>query len=366
MYRNYIEDAGKMMPIEKANAYGLYHAKTVYEGQRNVTEEKRVLSLTRNGYAGCQKYGAILWSGDISASWETLKRQIVAGLQFCVSGLPYWTLDIGAFFVKEGRQWFWNGEYENGTDDMGYRELYVRWFQYGAFLPVFRSHGTDCRKEPWNFGEKGELFYDALWSAARLRYRLLPYIYSLAGDVWRNGSLMMRPLVYDFPEDAKAVGISGQFMFGPALMVCPVTEPICYQHNSVPISQPPKEMRIYLPAGGDWYDFYTNERHPGGQEIAVEICMERIPLFVRAGAVIPTMEPEECTVRMEGKDICLLVYPGADGKFEFYEDAGDGYGYEKGEYCVTSISFCDRERTVVWETEGDGRYRRGEIKVKLI
>lgn len=366
MYRNYVAEAGKVLPVEKANAYGLYHSSAIYEGQRSATKEKRAVLLTRNGYTGNQKYGSILWSGDISASWETLKKQIVAGLQFCSCGLPYWTLDIGAFFVKKGEPWYWNGEYESGIEDMGYRELYVRWFQYGAFLPVFRSHGTDCRREPWNFGEKGEPFYDALWNASQLRYRLLPYIYSLAGAVWKQGGMMMRPLVYDFPDDQKAAGISEQYMFGPALMVCPVTEPVCYQKNSVPVHDPKKQIKVYLPDGTAWYDLYTNEKYSGGQEIMADISIERIPVFVRAGAVIPTMEPEESTDRMEGKDICLLAYAGADGSFDLYEDAGDGYGYEQGEYCVTSVSYCDKEQKAEWKTEGDERFRRGEIRVKVI
>ncbi len=364
MYRNFVEEAGKVMPLEKANAFGLYHSKGIYEGQRSVTQEKRVVNLTRSGYAGSQKYGAILWSGDISASWETLKRQVAAGLQFCASGLPYWTLDIGAFFVKRGEQWYWNGDYDHGLADLGYRELYVRWFQYGAFLPIFRSHGTDCAREPWQFGKPGEPFYDALYNAAQLRYRLLPYIYSLAGAVWRKDSLIMRPLLYDFPEDAKAAETSGQYMFGPALMICPVTEPILYRKNSVPVDVSSGGWKVYLPEGTDWYDFHTGQRYTGGQEITVELSLERIPVFAKAGAVIPTMEPGESTACMEGRDICLWVYAGADGSFELYEDSGDGYGYEQGEYCVTTVSYYDREQKTRWQTKGDARYRLGEISVR--
>ena len=142
MYREYVAAAADCMPPDKSAAYGLYHARALYEGQRSCTEARRVVNLTRSGWMGSQKYGTILWSGDISASWETLRKQIVAGLQFCICGLPYWTLDIGAFFVKRGIPWFWDGGYDAGSEDAGYRELYVRWFQYGAFLPVFRSHGT--------------------------------------------------------------------------------------------------------------------------------------------------------------------------------------------------------------------------------
>lgn len=366
MYREFLEEGRKVMPPEKANVFGLCHAQGIYEGQRAVTEEKRVANLTRSGYAGSQKYGAVLWSGDISADWETLRRQITAGLQFCACGLPYWTLDIGAFFVKKGEQWYWNGGYENGTEDMGYRELYIRWFQYGAFLPIFRSHGTDCMREPWYFGGPGEPFYEALRKAARLRYRLLPYIYSLAGAVWKEDSLMMRPLIYDFPEDAKAVRISEQYMFGPALMICPVTEPMLYRADSAPMKEPPGKRRIYLPAGTDWYDFHTGQRYTGGREISVELCLDRIPVFVKAGSIIPTMEPGESTAGMEGRDICLWVYAGADGDFELYEDSGDGYGYERGEYCVTHISYRDRERRTQWRTEGDIRFRRGGISILCI
>ena len=249
MYHEYLEAASEIMPRQKANAYGMYHARAVYEGQRDCAarflsgapeenadsrqdqspmpfREKRVVNLTRSGWAGSQRYGTILWSGDISASWETLRRQIAAGLHFCASGMPYWTLDIGAFFTKKGNTWFWNGEYESGCQDPAYRELYVRWFQYGAFLPVFRSHGTDCRREPWQFasgqsGAPGEPFYEALLSAIRGRYRLLPYIYSLAGAVWRENGTMMRPLVFDFPQDEKAAGIMDAYMFGPNLLICP-------------------------------------------------------------------------------------------------------------------------------------------------
>lgn len=366
MYRNYAEEASKLMPAEKTNAYGLYHAKAIYEGQRAETEEKRVVNLTRNGYAGSQKYGTILWSGDISAGWETLRRQIVAGLQFCSCGLPYWTLDIGAFFVKKGQQWFWNGEFPDGPDDPDYRELYVRWFQYGAFLPVFRSHGTDCPREPWHFGEEGTPFYEALRNACRTRYSLMPYIYSLAGAVWKDDALMMRPLIFDFPEDERAAAIADQYMFGPALMVCPVTEPMLYRSGGGRADEPRKKKRVYLPEGTDWYDFYTNQRYTGGQEITTEVCIERIPVYVRAGAILPVSEPDVCTVRMEGKEIELRAYAGADGTFELYEDAGDGYGYEQGDYCVTKITYDDRTGHVAWETEGNEMWRKGELSVRII
>ena len=366
MYENFVSTADKLMPADEANAYGYYHARTMYEGQRSATDKKRVVNLTRSGYTGSQKYGTILWSGDTYASWETLKKQVVAGLQFVSCGHPYWTLDIGAFFVKKGNQWYWNGDYDNGVCDMGYRELYVRWFQYGAFLPVFRSHGTDIRREPWNFGKEGEPFYDALLAANRLRYRLMPYIYSLAGNAWKNDGLIMRPLIYDFPDDIRAGKISSQYMFGPALMVCPVTEPVYYEAGSKEVKDADRHKTVYLPGKNTdkWYDWYTDKCYNGGQEITVEISLDYIPVFVRAGSIIPTTKPSVSTADMEGKDITLLIYAGADGKFEMYEDSGDGYGYENGEYCVTTVYYNDKRQDVSWETSGDMRYRKGNINVE--
>ena len=384
MYHEYLEAASEIMPRQKANAYGMYHARAVYEGQRGCAArflpdapEKRVVNLTRSGWAGSQRYGTILWSGDISASWETLRRQITAGLHFCASGMPYWTLDIGAFFVKKGNTWFWNGEYENGNLDPAYRELYVRWFQYGAFLPVFRSHGTDCRREPWQFesgqfnpgnfvsgqseagqsGVPGQPFYEALLSAIRGRYRLLPYIYSLAGSVWRENGTMMRPLIFDFPQDEKAADSMDEYMFGPDLLICPVTEPMEGEKSI---------RRVYLPAGTDWYDFYTEERYEGGREIEARVGIDHIPVYVKAGSILPVTEPGESTAEMEGREILLQIYTGADGSFALYEDAGDGYGYEKGEYCVTQIHYQDESGKVEWESEGDPEFRKGDFRIRLI
>ncbi len=362
MYHAFVSDAANCMPPEKSAAYCLYHAQGIYEGQRACTEEKRVVNLTRSGWPGSQKYGTILWSGDISASWETLRRQIVAGLQFSICGLPYWTLDIGAFFVKRGVSWFWNGDYDKGLEDPAYRELYVRWFQYGAFLPVFRSHGTDFPKEPWQFGADGDPCYEALCAAIRLRYRLLPYLYSAAGAVWREDALMMKPLFFDFPADQQAAKISDEFMFGPSLLVCPVTSPL--SDSQAGMSEQTKT--IYLPSGCGWYDFYSNCKYEGGQRIEVPAELDRIPLFVREGAILPTTQPQESSAGMEGQDIRLLVYAGKSASYTFYEDAGDGYGYEKGEYCLTNIVYDDDAGTVQWNTEGDTRFRKGSLSAEII
>ncbi len=216
-------------------AYSLLHSQGMYEGQRAVTSEKRVVNLTRSAYPGQQRYGTITWSGDITAQWETLRRQIPAGLNFTVTGNPRWTLDVGGFFVKSHpEQWFWRGDYERGCTDLGYRELVVRWFQYGTFLPMLRTHGTDTPRELWRFGQPGELYFDTLLKFTRLRYRLLPYIYSLAGWESQRAYTMLRSLAFDFRDDPAVYDIADEFMLGPALLVCPVTEPMEFGPNETP------------------------------------------------------------------------------------------------------------------------------------
>ena len=351
MYHEFADTASKYLPQDRMNAYGLAHAQTMYEGQRGTGSGKRVVNLTRNTYTGGQRYGVILWSGDTYASWETLKRQIPAGLNFCASGFPYWTLDIGAFFVRKGTQWFWNGDYNQGTADLGYRELFTRWFQYGVFLPVFRSHGTDFRREIWQFGEEGEPFYEALKAAVQLRYRLLPYIYSWAGKVWKDDSTMMRMLAFDFPQDEKALDIKDEYMFGSSILVCPITEPMYYGAHSVPLNVEKKGRLVYLPAGCDWYDFYTDEKYRGGQTVFAQAGLDRIPLFVKAGSILPMARPLQHTGELAETEVEYHVYPGADAEFQLYSDDGDGYGYETGGYTVKNLSWDDAKREL-WDGEG--------------
>ncbi|MBP3619006.1 MAG: DUF5110 domain-containing protein [Lachnospiraceae bacterium] len=351
LYGEYIDTTKDHMPAWATNAYGLYHAMTLYEGQRKeqtgAKEEKRVVNLTRSSYTGQQRYGTILWSGDTNASWSTLKKQIATGLSFCACGLPYWTTDIGAFFVKKGNQWFWQGDYVKGNDDFGYRELYVRWSQWACFLPVFRAHGTDCRRELWAFGEPGEMFYDALLAVNRLRYRLLPYIYSLAGEVWLKDTIMMKPLVFAFPKDAQVLDCKDQYLFGDRLMVCPVTEPMYYGVNSEPLQGVKRARKVYLPAGERWYDFWTEECYDGGQWIEAGAALEQIPLFVREGSIIP-MYKEDCIPEFAAPyyaedELEYRVYKGKDAVFALYEDAGDGYGYEDGAYKITVLEWKEKE-----------------------
>jgi len=287
----------KYLGPKQANIYALMHAKGIYENQKKNCPDKPVLNLIRSGYAGIQKYGAVLWAGDTSATWEELAREIAKGLSVSLSGLPYWTVDIGAFFAggtKCWRKWkgdpeaepvwFWAGDYDDGVNDLGYQELYTRWLQFGAFLPVFRSHGTDTPREIWNFSG---MFYDSIEKFIKLRYTLMPYIRRMSERVTEEHYTIMRSLMFDFPNDRKVKDISSEYMFGDDILVCPVTTPMYYEKGSRPIDSP-KTMECYLPLGADWYDYWTNEYYIGGQTVNVSAAIDVMPLFVRAGCSIPT------------------------------------------------------------------------------
>jgi alpha-D-xyloside xylohydrolase len=374
------EEHKKYLPQEKTNLYALEHAKGIYENQRKTTEEIRVLNLTRSGYASGQKYAALLWSGDISAGWDTMRRQLAEGLSMGLSGYPYWTLDIGGFFVlKENWQkrgcgcntdaspkWFWNGSFENGVRDYAYREFYVRFLELGCFLPVFRSHGTDTPREIWNFGKEGEPFYDAIAKFIRLRYALMPYIYSLAAGVVRSNATMMRSLLFDFGDDRWARRIADEFMLGSSLLVCPVLRPMYYEPSPADnqaagpfrkeIRNPVRTRPCYLPAGAQWVDFWTGERYQGGQTVMADTPLDRIPLYVRAGSILPMKSGMQYASDAEDAPLEIHVYSGADAHFTLYEDEGNSYRFEKGEYALTEIDWDDmREKLTV--SERQGRYR---------
>ena len=362
------EEHRRFLRADRANLYALAHAKGIYENQRKAAPEQRVLNLTRSGYAGGQQYGTVLWSGDICATWETLRRQITEGLNMAMSGMPYWTLDIGGFFtVRENWQgrgcgchtdptpkWFWQGDYEQGVADLGYRELYVRWFQMGVFLPMFRSHGTDTPREVWQFGAPGEAFYEALTKAIGLRYRLMPYIYSMAWKVWAQDGTMMRSLLFDFPQDPVAAELDTQFLFGDSLLVCPITRSMYYTRNSQPLPDADHSWRCYLPAGTSWVDLETHRRYHGGQWITVPVTLDHIPVFVRAGAIVPMEQSLQYAGEVVDTPLELHIIPGADGTFALYEDEGDGYGYETGRCNVISMHWNDQERKL---TIGPSNYR---------
>lgn len=369
MYHEFFEAGSKHIPAQLTNSYGLFHARTIYEGQRKTTNEKRVVNLTRNGYTGQQRYGTILWSGDISASWNTLRNQIVAGLNFCASGIPYWTLDAGGFFVKKGVQWFWNGDYDNGYEDLGYRELFTRWFQYACFLPVFRSHGTDIRRELWHFGEKGDRFYDALVKMNQLRYQLMPYIYSIAAKVWKDDFTMLRMLAFDFAQDKKARTIDNQYLFGESLMVCPVTAPMYYDKNSAPLKVSDKTREVYLPQGTGWYDFWTNSYYEGGQSIKADAPIDKIPFFVKEGSILPMGQVMQYVDEMPDAPIELHIYSGRDTEFEIYEDEGDSYRYEDGKFAVTKLVWSEKEQKLrIEEPAGDfeGMIKKRDYRLHII
>ncbi|MEI6100260.1 MAG: TIM-barrel domain-containing protein [Eubacteriales bacterium] len=344
----------KFLDPTAANLYAVMHAKGIYQNQRKHDDHKRVFNLTRSGYPGIQKYGAVLWAGDTSARWDELKKEIAKGLNMCMSGIPYWTVDIGAFFVggvecwrkwsgdpNVKPAWFFDGEYDGGVDDPAYCELYTRWLQFGAFLPIFRSHGSGTPREIWNFGKPGEMFYDAIEKYIKLRYRLLPYIYSLAASVRTTGYTMMRSFLFDFSEDGTARNTADEFMFGDAILVCPVTQPMYYDKNGAIESE--KRRLCYLPKGTDWFDFWTGELYAGGQTVNANAEIDKIPLFVRAGSILLTQSDVQSA--MEGTGVLnVWIYGGSDTERSYYEDDGVSYNYEKGEYELLYFIWNDKQK----------------------
>ncbi|MCU7495522.1 MAG: DUF5110 domain-containing protein [Ignavibacteria bacterium] len=493
------------------NPYSLMTTKAVYEGQRAADPSKRVYILTRSAFLGQQRNAATTWSGDIVANWLVFRNQIPAGLNFSMSGIPYWTNDIGGFHVSR------YGGFPGGADDPGYRELYVRWFQFGAFNPIFRSHGTDVPREPWTFGKEGDWAYEAIVKYDRLRYRLLPYIYSLAYQVEHNGYTIMRGLVMDFPSDTCVFHIADQFMFGPSIMVNPVTEHMYYgegyENRLIPPSclktpegkpgfyraeyfsgtnfdtlkvdslqsetlfdlylgrdLPPQvnweknSMRwtgsfrslsageyelwltsddavrffmdgneildgwnnkgidttyrilmpldagcwhtfkiefarlanstklrfawktpgmvlkhydpsresgirsVYLPeVQGGWYDFWTGEHVLGGKTLRREVPIDIIPLYVKAGSIIPMGPDLNYASEKSGAPIEIRVYTGADAAFDLYDDEGDNYNYEKGAYSIVPIRWSEKEQKLtIGQRTGSFPGMPEKIKLNII
>ncbi|MFI3214075.1 MAG: glycoside hydrolase family 31 protein, partial [Eubacteriales bacterium] len=378
-YQLVVEEAAKHIPLENVNAYCLYHAKGIYDTWKNSESKKRVLNLTRSVYAGAQSYGTILWSGDICARWDVMKKQIAEGLKTSLCGFPYWTLDIGAFFTvkdkyenrgcnnaRKVKLWFWDGEYNEGVHDLGYCELYTRWFQYGTFLPIFRSHGTDTPREPWQFGNKELPFEDILTKYIRLRYTLMPYIYSLAGHVHFSHGSMMRSLLFDFSHDEKAIGKSDVFMLGKEFLVCPVTKPMYYNPNSEKITIEDYTVSVYLPEGTKWYDYWTNTVYEGGKDYDYEAPIETMPLFVKAGAIVPTSEAMSYADERKGAIKEIDIYAGADGTFTVYNDAGDGDEFEKGEFSTFIITYIDETREVTISNISGNYPVQGQLKFRVI
>lgn len=319
---------------QRSSLYSLYHSMGIYENQRLTSQQKRVVNLTRSAYAGQQRFSTINWNGDTHASWQSFRQQIPAGLNYMATGCPYWTVDVGAFFTRNDGRWFYKGEFPKGVRDPQYREFYTRMLQYATFLPILRSHGTDTPREVWQFGEPGTPYYDAIVQSIHLRYQLLPYLYSLVAKTTREQYTPTRLLAFDFAQDAQVHDIKDQFMLGASLLVCPVTQPQATTRS------------VYLPAGTDWYDYWTGERLAGGQTREASAPLERIPLYVRAGSILPTTEVAEYTEAQIGRPITLTIYPGATTTFTLYEDEGDNYNYEQGAYALIPLQWDDARATL--------------------
>ena len=313
------------------NAYPLENSRGVYEGQRAAAPDQRVFILTRSGFAGIQRYATVTWSGDVSSTFTALAKQITAGLGYSVSGVPYWTSDSGGYTMQAR----FAVEPQKPGDAEEWRELNARWFQFATFCPVTRIHGELRVREPWTFGGDSHPAYRAIVKFDRLRYRLLPYIYSLAGAVTQDGDTMMRPLVMDFPADATARTLTDEYLFGPGLLVAPVTT---YQARSRPVYLPP--------TAGGWYDFWTGAAAAGGRTIVASAPLDAMPLYVRAGAILPFGPELQYTAEKAADPVTLCVYAGADGAFSLYEDDGVSYGYERGEFSRIPLRWDDAARTL--------------------
>jgi alpha-D-xyloside xylohydrolase len=316
------------------NVYPLFHTAALYDGFRRDLNT-RALILARDAYLGAQHNGAIFWSSDIYPNWDTLKRQVPTGINFVASGMPYWSTDIGGWQYlpathKPERPPLLDPS--DARDEVGnyddYPELYVRWFEYGAFQPNFRSHGSRPQNEVWSYGKQAE---PILEKYLRLRYTLMPYLYSLAYRTHQTGAPFMRGLFMDFGDDPKVTNIGDEYMFGPALLVAPVVE------------QGMTSRAVYLPAGTDWYNFWTNEKLHGGQTVTVAAPIDTLPLFVRAGSILPMGAPVESTNEKQPLQE-LRVYPGADASFDLYNDDGTTYAYEKGAMHITHLRWSDSDQ----------------------
>ena len=304
------------------NAFPLMTVGGVYKHMREATSDKRVFILTRSAFAGQQRYAANTWSGDTEASWKTLKDQISSGLNFSLTGIPYWNSDIGGFFI-------W--EFKDKLDDPEYRELYARWLQFATFTPMMRSHGADAPREIYQFGKKGEPVYDALEKYINLRYSLLPYIYSEAWQITNQQSSLMRALVMDFPKDEKVLDLNDQYMFGHSFLVAPVLKSM-YTEDKKENFQQDGYRQVYLPKGTEWFDYWTGERFSGGQTIDKKAPIDILPLYVKAGSIVPVGPKVDYAEQKDWSNLQINIYPGADAEFTLYEDENDNYNYEKGAY----------------------------------
>jgi alpha-D-xyloside xylohydrolase len=330
-YRKELMNPTHLGPSTKYfNAFALMNAKGIYEGQRAEKNDERVFILTRSGFAGMQRFGTVTWSGDIGTVWEDLKAQIPAAINFSLSGMPYWTMDIGGFCVEKRYE-----RAEEGSEDMKeWRELNTRWYQFGAFSPLFRVHGQYPYRELWNIAPKGHKAYESMLYYNKLRYRLMPYIYSLTGAVYHDNYTIMRGLVMDYTDDQNVYNIDDQFMFGGGLMACPVYE---YEARS---------REVYFPENKGWYDFYTGEFVEGGQTKEVDAPYEHMPMYAPAGAIITAGPEIQYTTEKKPELITVYVYTGDNGEFKLYEDENTNYNYEEGKFSIIPFTYNNQNKTL--------------------
>ena len=345
---------------EYFNAYSIVNADAIYNGQRSVNPNQRVFLLTRSGFAGEQRYSTATWSGDIGTRWEDMRAQMTAGLNYSMSGLPFWGMDQGGFCV-ENRYMQAQSEYERtgveNEDLKEWRELQARWSQFGTFIPLFRVHGQWPLREIWNLAPENHPCYQSFVYYDKLRYRLMPYLYSMAGWVHLKDYTMMRGLIMDFNGDWQVTNIKDQWMFGPALMVCPVA------HYKA------RNRSVYFPKQTGWYNLYSGEYVEGGQSLIVDAPYERIPVFVREGSIIPFGPEIQYSDEKPAELINLYVYAGKDGQFMLYEDEGVNYNYEKGKYATIDITYDDSSKTITFGKRNgqfNGMLKQRRFNVVLI
>ena len=366
------------------NLFPFFAVGGVDQHQRAVDSTKRVFILTRSYFAGQQRYGANTWSGDVGSSWENLRRQIPICLNYTLTANPNTNTDIGGFFARS-----YNTQGHNSaTRNPQYQELYVRWMQYGAFTPMMRSHGTDVYREIYYYGKPGEPVYDALVDAIKLRYRLMPYTYSLSWQVSQNDDSFMRPLIMDFKNDKNTWNMGDEYMYGRSILVCPVGHPLYTRERIVKTDElsgwnkneatgelyrpvdwkQMKTYEVYLPAGCKWYDYWTNNTYEGGQNVKANAPLAYSPLYVKAGSIIPVGPEVQYTSEKPWDNLDIKVYPGANAEFTLYEDEGDNYNYQKGMFSTITFKWNDKSKTLtVDRRKGDfpGMLKERKFNIKV-
>ncbi|MDR0811355.1 MAG: DUF5110 domain-containing protein [Paludibacter sp.] len=341
------------------NAFPLMTNMGVYEHLRAITDKQRVFLLTRCAFAGQQRYAAQTWSGDVESTWQALREQIPNGLNFSLTGIPYWNSDVGGFFLND---------YEGKTGNKAYLELYTRWFQFATFTPMLRSHGSDVRKEIYNLGKRGDWAFDSEERYIRLRYRMVPYLYSTAWNVTSNAGSFLRALFMDFAQDTVTHNISDEYMFGKSFLVAPVTEPFYVTSNEKKWRNPQEDFsqtqtrNVYLPTtplltgegqGVRWYDFWTGETFSGGQTIEKETPIDIMPLYIRAGSIIPFAPVMQYATERRWDNLEIRIYAGADGEFTLYEDENENYNYERSAFSTIKFVWNNSEKMLtIGSTQG--------------